>query len=354
MLIHKNINAGTWVSWRRRCGRRLGAGVPLARAAPPAAPTASHGATAAANDDATEQLREWVVRQGGTVHPALRVQDDAPSGCRGVVAVTEVAMEALEAGALISLPADLRLPHRHAQDLLAAQASGAGSSSSTAAASAAAASAAAALPALSPGEADQLQALLESFSVTQQLAMSVALERKLGARSFWSPYIATLPNSPPVPWLLPDAQLHAALAALPFPTVGWAQAVREAGEQYAEDARQLVDGFGPVVGLSHDEALWAIGHVCSRCLTSSSTSYLIPFIDLINHSHSARPPMRQLDNNDHIVITVTSIRDGKAAPLRPGDELFIQYGGEFTALEAFIKFGFVPRELWPPEAALVS
>ncbi|GFH13833.1 uncharacterized protein HaLaN_09785, partial [Haematococcus lacustris] len=38
--------------------------------------------------------------------------------------------------------------------------------------------------------------------------------------------------------------------------------------------------------------------VASRALSSGSQVGFIPFIDLLNHSASARPPMLQLDDED--------------------------------------------------------
>lgn len=60
-----------------------------------------------------------------------------------------------------------------------------------------------------------------------------------------------------------------------------------------------------------------------------------------------RPPMLQLDDSDGLVMTVTSLRDGELAPLAAGDELYISYQpDDLTPLQAFIKFGYVPKELW--------
>jgi hypothetical protein len=41
---------------------------------------------------------------------------------------------------------------------------------------------------------------------------------------------------------------------------------------------------------------------------------------------------------------------GEAVPLAPGQELYINYAGGFTPLEAFMKFGFVSPEWWQEQA----
>jgi hypothetical protein len=45
------------------------------------------------------------------------------------------------------------------------------------------------------------------------VAVALAYEKALGAASRWAPYIASLPEEPPAPWLLPREALAAAAAA---------------------------------------------------------------------------------------------------------------------------------------------
>lgn len=73
---------------------------------------------------------------------------------------------------------------------------------------------------------------------------------------------------------------------------------------------------------------------------------MLPFIDLINHSSEARPPMLQLDDDDQLVMTVAHLAGNQLASAAAGDELYISYGSDFTPLEAYLKFGWVPQELW--------
>ncbi len=64
-------------------------------------------------------------------------------------------------------------------------------------------------------------------------------------------------------------------------------------------------------------------------------------------SHSCE----QLDDADRLVLTVVPIRGDEAVALAPGEELLISYQGDFTPLEAFLKFGFVADAWWEAVAA---
>lgn len=57
--------------------------------------------------------------------------------------------------------------------------------------------------------------------------------------------------------------------------------------------------------------------------------------------------MMQLDDQDRVVMTVTSLQGNELAPMTAGDELYISYQAEdLTPFQAFNKFGYVPPELW--------
>jgi hypothetical protein len=92
--------------------------VPSARArhlAPPAsrrfaaaAAAAAPGTWAGPGAGPEQPLREWLAREGGFFHPALRLVNDAPSGCRGVVATVPIPLAELEAhGPLLVRPCSL-------------------------------------------------------------------------------------------------------------------------------------------------------------------------------------------------------------------------------------------------------
>jgi hypothetical protein len=74
--------------------------------------------------------------------------------------------------------------------------------------------------------------------------------------------------------------------------------------------------------------------VRSRCLSSGSSSGMLPFIDLLNHYADARPPMLQLDDEDRLVMTVAHVRGNQLRAARAGDELAICYGGRWAVLHA--------------------
>ncbi|KAL6750765.1 hypothetical protein V8C86DRAFT_3108417 [Haematococcus lacustris] len=181
----------------------------------------------------------------------------------------------------------------------------------------------------------------------------------------------------------------AAAAAPPHCLQGqWEVAVRAAKQEFECECQEAVAVVGRLLGISLADyarqpsepdpnpnlnpltLAGSLGQVASRALSSGSQVGFIPFIDLLNHSASARPPMLQLDDEDRVgalnallrlglgaaapwlVMTVTSMRDNELAPMSAGDELFINYcgGGDLTPLEAFLKWGFVPAELWPQPA----
>ncbi|KAJ9514460.1 hypothetical protein QJQ45_016201 [Haematococcus lacustris] len=165
----------------------------------------------------------------------------------------------------------------------------------------------------------------------------------------------------------------AAAAAPPHCLQGqWEVAVRAAKQEFECECQEAVAVVGRLLDISLADCMWARGMVASRALSSGSQVGFIPFIDLLNHSASARPPMLQLDDEDRVgalnawlglglglgaaapwlVMTVTSMRDNELSPMSAGDELFINYcgGGDLTPLEAFLKWGFVPAELWPQPA----
>ncbi|KAI8464964.1 MAG: hypothetical protein J3K34DRAFT_461663 [Monoraphidium minutum] len=302
----------------------------------------------AAAGGAEQPLREWLAREGGLLHPALRLVDDAPCGSRGVVAAQAVSLDDLEAaGPLVVVPKDLHLENTTALRLLESWAGAAA--------------------------AEDLAARMSSAML---VAVALAHEAALGPASRWAPYLASLPAQPPGPWLLPSdavaAAAEAALARRP-PNGGsgggeadsvaaWVAAAAEyrrgvdeevaaaaavlAGAAAAAEAARARGGGGG--WLDAGLLTWALGHVESRSLGTAGSSGLVPVIDLLNHSPAARPPMLQLDDADRLVVTVLPTAAGAAAPLPPGGELLISYGRR-APLEGWLKFGFVSDEWWREE-----
>lgn len=133
-------------------------------------------------DDA--RLRSWVEAHGGHISSALRLVEDAPCGCRGIVAVQDISAEEQRELPPVIVPEALYLSSEAARSVLGAHVRQAG------------------LPAI-----DALPGL-------HQTALLLAAERVKGGASHWRPYIATLPEVPPCAWMLQGAQLDAALAAV--------------------------------------------------------------------------------------------------------------------------------------------
>lgn len=202
------------------------------------------------------------------------------------------------------------------------------------------------------------QQLLSDLSSLQTLALALAVARKQGTHSPWHPYISTLPDTPPVPWL-PSLSSHDVSAAVALalrgdtntdtaakagvPSQGhqpeaqpqhtqqteWEAAVYAARAQYEASAAHVLRVCGSRLGVSQEEVMWGLGNGVSRALTSGEACGLLPFIDLLNHDPDARPPMMQLDDADQLVMTVTPLRGNEVVPLLPGEELYINYtGGE--------------------------
>ncbi|EFJ49221.1 hypothetical protein VOLCADRAFT_90151 [Volvox carteri f. nagariensis] len=157
-----------------------------------------------------------------------------------------------------------------------------------------------------------------------QVACCLAIERAKGAESFWLPYVRTLPDMPPNPWLLTGTDL--------------AEAARRRYGGMAEETLEVVGSDRAQLKLDHEGLMWAIGQVVSRSLGSGRASGLLPLIDMANHCSAARPPLMMLDEQDRLVFTLTSIRNGELAPLETGQELFISYQAEdMSPLQAWLK-----------------
>lgn len=101
------------------------------------------------------------------------------------------------------------------------------------------------------------------------LALLLASERQRGADSFWWPYIAALPPSPPCGWAMPAKQLAAELAGLEPMAAGWAERVQVAAAAVERQAQAVAAAYGEQLGgLVADDISWALGHVLSRCFGS--------------------------------------------------------------------------------------
>jgi hypothetical protein len=133
---------------------------------------ASQAIAAPSYEAAEQQLREWVRSQGGYVHPHLGVADPAPCGVRGIVAVQPIALEDLEKGPVISIPAHLHLTNSVAIDILQQAASAAAAETGS----------------LDPVDIAALAAQ-HHLSHMQLIGAALALESNKGSSSMWAPYL---------------------------------------------------------------------------------------------------------------------------------------------------------------------
>lgn len=223
------------------------------------------------------------------VSSCCAVSDAAPvSGCRGVVAVAPITLGDLDAtGPLISVPQALQFTSSTARSIIAAAAG----------------------PPAAAAAAEQL-------SDTQLIAAALAHELHHAASSSWRPYLASLPPSPPNPWLLtsteqilaalqPYQQQHLSSAA---DASDWVAATAAARQQQLAAAAEVEAFLGSALGVSQQDVLSALGQVTSRSLVSGSSSGMCPVIDLVNHHAGASAPMLQLSDADVLMMTVLPLR----------------------------------------------
>eukprot|EP00879_Flechtneria_rotunda_P013625 GHRR01014232.1.p1 GENE.GHRR01014232.1~~GHRR01014232.1.p1 ORF type:complete len:304 (+),score=75.73 GHRR01014232.1:168-1079(+) len=251
---------------------------------------------AACGTDTVNNLRMWITNNGGYVHPALQLTDFAPSsGCRGITTKSNIFLEDLAAGPLVSVPQELQLNSQYALQLIQQRMGG------VAAAVAA-----------------------EQLTGTELVAAALAHEQQQaslnrsnsGCSSFWTPYVQSLPEQPPGPWLLTNSQqlascVEACRATQPHHSrercENWTQATGQYRQQMINSAKRIAEVLGEGLRITNQQILISLGHVTSRSLTNSYDSGLVPFIDLLNHHHDARAPMLQLNDNDKLVMTVLPI-----------------------------------------------
>lgn len=251
-----------------------------------------------------ELLRTWITANGGYIHPALQLVDNAPtSRCRGAITTQPISLEDLEAGPLVSVPQDLQFTSRCALELIRLH-----SNSHE-------------LVAVAQDQLTDSQLIAAALAYHSKQLLSFSSTIVLGSSSssssdFWRPYILSLPAQPPNPWLLQDS--HKVSAALePYATsrgsaavAGWAEAVADYRQQMLTAASEVEQLLGDMLQITQSDIMAALGQVMSRSLTSgSSSSGLVPFVDLLNHVAGARAPMLQLDDNDKLVITVLPIHN---------------------------------------------
>jgi hypothetical protein len=205
-------------------------------------------------------LRQWLRDQGGWVHPSLRLVDAAPCGARGVVAAATIQLTDLEQGPLVSIPQGLQFSSVYAQRLLVSLATHTSPPQLPLAAEPAA------TPAAAPGLQQALQQAIQPLSAAQLVAAALVHEVQQGSSSAWHPYLASLPQQPPSPWLMAPADLAATLDQLGPQAAGWTHAAAAARSEQQEAARGIRQQLYSLCTACQDEdaLLWALGQVRPR------------------------------------------------------------------------------------------
>lgn len=167
-----------------------------------------------------------------------------------------------------------------------------------------------------------------------------------------------LPEQPPCPWWLADAEaIHSSLEAVlgAAPSVAdtaattssasvsssssmqhgssmlqlpdtatassgqqaqqgaWAGAICQQHNEMEAAACRVCELLVPGIQLAPRQVLWGMGQVASRSLGTRGGSGLVPYVDLLNHHPSARPPMLTLDDADQLAVTVVPIMEVSTA-----------------------------------------
>ncbi|GIL45864.1 hypothetical protein Vafri_3000 [Volvox africanus] len=274
-------------------------------------------------------LRSWIQIHGGAVGKTLRLVDNAPCGCRGIITTASLPSELVQAVPLILVPESLYMTTDNARKLL------------------------------QPLESKRfgLSFWHKELPGAVQLAVLLAMERRRGEDSFWAPYIRSLPSDVPCAWALCDDDLQKMLAALGPGAEDWSHAVAAARSSVHQRAEHAVKRYGKhlLAELSVEDVVWALGQVLSRSFGNDPDIALAPFIDLCNHRHGAPRPGGFVDERDGVsyaFIASSSNNNNSSCErvhaLAAGEEVYISYVmAKADPLTTFLNLGFVPPELLP-------
>jgi hypothetical protein len=192
-----------------------------------------------------------------------------------------------------------------------------------------------------------------------RLALLLAHERAKGGASFWSPYIASLPDEPPCAWLLRLDELRSrvrdllaarnAADAADAALERWVSTIERAGRAPRARAASLAATYGPALGVDAADVEWALAQVVSRAFGGGDDDVaLAPLIDSCNHDGRAALPFAVEVDGATVVCVSPCDADGNDRGLAAGEELFIRYGSledEGSAVATFTSFGFVPATM---------
>eukprot|EP00210_Caulerpa_lentillifera_P002512 g2409.t1 len=261
---------------------------------------------------------EWLEHYGGYVNPSLTLAYSPTTGTRGLIANRRIIEDELKEGPLIVVPDSVQITAEAAQLRLE--------------------------PLLRVCHVPSLKSLTDEL----QTSLLLAFEKRKGKRSFWASYIETLPMTPSCGWLLPENELRVELAFLPSSVRAkqdWIEQAKRYSQLQRDDVQEVVDEYGEVLEINHEDLLWALGQVHSRAYGKECA--LTPVIDLLNHNVNALPPLGYTEDKEDVPMTyVGSFLYGMPRPLERGDELFVNYNflSSVSSLDLFLHFGFVPME----------
>ncbi len=180
------------------------------------------------------------------------------------------------------------------------------------------------------------------------IAIYLLDERRKGRRSFWQPYIATLPTSfDHLPMRFPPELKRRYLEG----SVALDRAesrLRNLRREYRDICNAL-----PAFAAEHsvDDFIWASFVVTTRVFGVSvggvSTSALVPFADMLNHSRERGVALADWHYDDD--TKGFSLVTNGSSRLSVGQELFISYGRKSNA-RYFVNYGFTVENNHPNDA----
>ena len=310
--------------------------------------------------------------------PRLVITEDAPCGCRGIVAAAPLPA----GGAPVRVPEALYMTTGDANHILQRRVdehlcgSSGGKDSSSGSSSGGSDSGGggplerlrgfAAAAAARLGGASAQPPPITEVEPLSRLALLLAHERSKGAASRWAPYIDSLPARPPCAWLLPADELRAVLRAAGCAGAAAARAeaaVARAAAAATARCEGLAAAYGAALGVGAADVAWALGHVVSRAFGGGEDVALAPLIDSANHSAGAGKPFPLEEpegdessssggggGNGGVLVCVAPTE-----ALAAGDELCIAYSGmeeggggggpsSKSPLSLLLNFGFLPAD----------
>lgn len=289
---------------------------------------------------ALKPLKQWLQGQGGYIHPAIALSSSTTSDRRGMIVTKDIDEERILRGPLIKLPHTIRVTTNLAKQKLAPILQAAGLQDT------------------------DISAIMAGTDLAQflPLGLFIAHERNKGKGSFWHPYLDMLLEQPGCAWLMQPEQLTNALAAAKKPlgarTGAWPAMIECYRHKARMQANAVAEVFGKELHVNSEDVMWGLGQVQVRCFGPPWGPYLIPGIDLCNHSPhaaSAFTPQRARPGKEK--MCVSSMWDDAPKALAAGDELCISYNYGWrhpdpqAALDqcyaAFLTRGFVPFEYLP-------